>query len=76
MMQYNDNYGWMQESAAGNQVVVLRSGKAPAHGTYDAKTKHLSETPPPANAKDLEQRTLANVLLPDLLYNEQRYRLP
>lgn len=76
MMQYNDNYGWMQESAAGNQVVVLRSGKAPAHGSYDAKTKHLSETPPPANAKDLEQRTLANVLLPDLLYNEQRYRLP
>ncbi|MDO9281203.1 MAG: LTA synthase family protein [Methylotenera sp.] len=76
MMQYNDNFGWMQESAAGNQVVVLRSGKAPAHGTYDAKTKHLSETPPPDNAKELEQRTLANVLLPDLLYNEQRYRLP
>ena len=76
MMQYNANFGWMEETGAGKQVVVLRSGKAPAHGIYDAKTKHLSETSPPANAKELEQRALANALLPDLLYNEQRYRLP
>ena len=43
---------------------------------YDPKTKQLNETSPPANAKELEQRALANALLPDLLYNEQRYRLP
>lgn len=76
MMQYNDNFGWMEESATAKNVVVLRSGKVPAHGFYDAKNKHLIETPRPANAKTLEQRALANVLLPDLLYNEQRYRLP
>ncbi|NOU25545.1 MAG: LTA synthase family protein [Methylotenera sp.] len=76
MMQYNDNYGWMEESASGKQVVVLRSGKAAAHALYDANTKHLNEVAPPANAKELEKRALANVLLPDLLYNEQRYRLP
>ncbi len=76
MMQYNDNFGWMEESNAGKQVVVLRSGKAPAHGLYDARIKHLSNIAPPANAKALEQRALANVLLPDLLYNEQRYHLP
>ncbi|WP_036301255.1 LTA synthase family protein [Methylotenera sp. L2L1] len=76
MMQYNENYGWMEESALGKQVVVLRSGKAPAHGLYDTKTKKLAEVPAPANAKLLEERALANVLLPDLLYNEQRYHLP
>lgn len=76
MMQYNANFGWMEETKDGNQVVVLRSGKAPAHAVYDTKTKQLNETSPPANAKDLEQRALANALLPDLLYNEQRYRLP
>ncbi len=76
MMQYNDNFGWMEETEKGKPVVVLRSGKAPAHGEYDAKTKHLSEVTPPANAKALEQRAQANVLLPDLLYNEQRYHLP
>ena len=76
MMQYNDNFGWMEQTENGNQVVVLRSGKAPAHAVYDAKNKQLKETAPPANARLLEDRALANVLLPDLLYNEQRYRLP
>jgi phosphoglycerol transferase MdoB-like AlkP superfamily enzyme len=76
MMQYNANFGWMEETKDGNQVVVLRSDKAPAHAVYDTKTKQLKETSPPANAKELEQRALANVLLPDLLYNEQRFRLP
>lgn len=76
MMQYNANFGWMEETKDGNQVVVLRSDKAPAHAIYDTKTKQLKEASPPANAKALEQRALANVLLPDLLYNEQRFRLP
>jgi phosphoglycerol transferase MdoB-like AlkP superfamily enzyme len=76
MMQYNDNFGWMEQTENGNQVVVLRSGKVPAHAVYDAKNKQLKETAPPANARLLEDRALANVLLPDLLYNEQRYRLP
>lgn len=76
MMQYNANFGWMEETKDGNQVVVLRSEKAPAHAVYDTKTKQLKEASPPANAKELEQRALANVLLPDLLYNEQRFRLP
>ncbi len=76
MMQYNANFGWMEETKNGNQVVVLRSDKAPAHAVYDTKTKQLKEASPPANAKELEQRALANVLLPDLLYNEQRFRLP
>ncbi|HQS37103.1 MAG: sulfatase [Methylotenera sp. 24-45-7] len=76
MMQYNDNFGWMEQTKNGNQVVVLRSGKAPAHAVYDAKNKQLKETAAPENAQLLEDRALANVLLPDLLYNEQRYRLP
>ncbi len=76
MMQYNGNFGWMEETKDGNQVVVVRPDKAPSHAVYDTKSKQLKETSPPPNAKALEQRALANVLLPDLLYNEQRYRLP
>ena len=76
MMQYTDNFAWMEETAAGKEVVVLRAGKAPAHGLYDAKVKKLAEITPPENAKAMEDRALANSLLPNLLYNEQRYRLP
>jgi hypothetical protein len=54
----------------------LRPGKAPAHAAYDAKVKKLKEVQAPAEANLLEQRALANSLLPDLLYKEQRYRLP
>jgi hypothetical protein len=43
---------------------------------YDAKNKHLNEVAAPNNSKELEQRALANSLLPALLYDEQRYRLP
>ncbi len=76
MMQYNYNFGWMEETNEANQVVVLREGKAPAHAVYDTKIKHLNEVAPPANASQLEQRALANSLLPSMLYTEQRYRLP
>ena len=81
MMQYNYNFAWMEQTtvgnnADGNKVVVLREGKLPAHGVYDVKAKKLIESPPPANAKNLEQTALANSLLPALLYSEQRYHLP
>ncbi|HNZ57589.1 MAG TPA: hypothetical protein PKL58_09560, partial [Methylophilaceae bacterium] len=59
-----------------NQVVVLRENKAPAHGVYDTLAKRLHEVSPPQNAATLEQRALANTLLPALLYSEQKYRVP
>jgi len=76
MMQYNANFAWMEQTKDANQVVVLREGKAPAHALYDAQNKRLNEVPAPNNAKALEDRALANSLLPALLYNEQRYHLP
>lgn len=79
MMQYNYNFGWMQQtgsSVAENEVVVLREGKAPAFGHYDPQSKQLQNTAPPADASALADTALANSLLPALLYQEQRYRLP
>ena len=75
MMQYNYNFAWMQQTAEGNNVVVLREDKPAAFAVYDMQTKHLNETAAPADAKNIEQRALANSLLPALLYTEQRYRL-
>ena len=72
MMQFEQHYAWME----GNQVVVLRPDKAPAHALYDVKNKQLDVAPPPSDAKEMEQRALAHVMLPAWLYREQRYRLP
>jgi phosphoglycerol transferase MdoB-like AlkP superfamily enzyme len=76
MMQYNYNFAWMQQTADSNQVAILREDKPAAFAVYDTKTKHLNQTAAPANAELLAQTALANSLLPALLYNEQRYRLP
>ena len=76
MMQYNANFAWMQQTPTGNQVVVLREDKVPAHGVYNLKTKTFNEVTPPSNAKTIEELALANSLLPTLLYSEQRYHLP
>ncbi len=76
MMQYNANFAWMEQTKDGNQVVVLREGKDPAHAIYDTQNKQLNEVKAPSNAKTLEDRALANSLLPALLYSEQRYHLP
>ncbi len=72
MMQYNDHLAWME----GDRVVVLRPDKAPTHGRYEPKTKHLEVVSPPEDAGVLEKRALAHSLLPAWLYREQRYRLP
>lgn len=79
MMQYGDNYGWMIQSgphANDNQVVVLREGKKPAFGHYDMSQQHLETMVPPSDAELLARQALANALLPMMLYQEQRYRLP
>jgi phosphoglycerol transferase MdoB-like AlkP superfamily enzyme len=72
MMQFEQHYAWME----GNQVVVLRPDKAPAHALYNVKRKELEVAEAPSDAKEKEQRALAHVMLPAWLYREQRYRLP
>lgn len=79
MMQYNYNFAWMAQTGASandNQVVVLREGKPPAFAHYDVATKALINQAAPSNAATLTDLALANALLPALLYQEQRYRLP
>jgi len=78
MMQYQDNDAWME----GNQVIILREDKQPFHATYhraiayDRTIKELMPSKKPINATQIDRRALSHVLLPSLLYREQKYRLP
>lgn len=69
MMQYNDNYGWME----GDSLVVLRPEKPPTFARYDAASKQLSITKAPFDGPRKVKRALANSLLPEWLYREKRY---
>ena len=72
MMQYQENYAWME----GNRAVVLRADKEPTYATYDKGIKELVPSEKPNDANEMHQRALSHVLLPSLLYREQKYHLP
>ena len=72
MMQYQENYAWME----GSNAVVLRPGKAPTYAHYDKDNKKLVPSEAPSDARAMDQRALAHVLLPSILYREQKYHLP
>ncbi|WP_288378246.1 LTA synthase family protein [uncultured Massilia sp.] len=69
LLQFNNIFAYLEGASA----TILRPGAAPLLGRYDAATGVLDPhagTPSRAQA----ERALAHVLLPSLLYREQRYR--
>jgi hypothetical protein len=70
MLQFDNYFAWLE----GDSATILRPGQAPVGGRYDAASGALAIDPaPPAPA--LVDRAMAHVMLPSLLYREQRYRL-
>ncbi len=70
MLQFDNYYAWLE----GDSATILRPDNPPLAGRYDAASGELSlQTAPPA-AERLD-RAMAHVMLPSLLYREQRYRL-
>ena len=70
LLQFNNYFTYLEDGAA----TILRPGKAPLLGRYDAATGALD---PHAGTPSKAQvdRAMAHVMLPSLLYREQRYRL-
>lgn len=68
MMQFDQNFGWLER----DRLTVLLPDGGSRQFTFDRKTKQLQ----PALSTDPEavQQALANVLMPQWLYREQRYR--
>ena len=71
MLQFDNYFAWLEGSSA----TILRPQQAPLQGRYDAASGELAldgAAPDPARV----ERAMAHVMLPSLLYREQRYRLP
>ena len=70
LLQFENYFTWLEDRRA----LILRPGQPALLGHYDASTGNLQlgrEEP----AKSLVETAMAHVLLPSLLYREQRYRL-
>lgn len=71
MIQFNDVFAYL----AGSSVTVLRPGHPPLPGRYDAANGAFTTRAGAASQAEVD-RAMAHVMLPSLLYREQRYRAP
>lgn len=71
LIQFNDYFAYLEGSTA----TVLRPEQAPLLAGYDAATGVFAPRTQ-APSKDQVEKAMAHVMLPSLLYREQRYRLP
>lgn len=70
LIQFDNYFAWLE----GSSVTILRPGGLPLLGEYHAATGGLAigtQQPSPEQV----QTAMAHVILPSLLYREQRYRL-
>lgn len=70
IMQFDNYFAWLE----GTNVTLLRPNQAPLLGHYDAATGGLSLSAEAPTA-DAVEKAMAHVMLPSLLYREQRYKL-
>jgi len=70
LMQFDDYFAWMDEDG----VVILRPSQPPLSGHYDLVAEDLVLSKEPPRTPDVEN-AMAHVILPSLLYREQRYKL-
>jgi len=70
MMQFDNYFAWLE----GNSATILRPNKSPLLGRYDAaKGELVLGQDKPSDAQ--VEKAMAHVVLPSLLYREQRYKL-
>jgi phosphoglycerol transferase MdoB-like AlkP superfamily enzyme len=71
LIQFNNYFAWLE----GPSATILRPGQSPLLGRYDASTGNLNVH---AGIPDKTQvdKAMAHVIMPSLLYREQKYRLP
>lgn len=71
LIQFNDYFAYLE----GSNATVLRPGQPPLAASYDAASGAF-DPGSGAPSRDQVERAMAHVMLPSLLYREQRYRAP
>jgi len=71
LIQFNDYFAYLE----GSHATVLRPGQAPLAARYDAASGSFDPGSAAPSRAEVD-RAMAHVMLPSLLYREQRYRVP
>lgn len=71
IIQFNNTFAWLE----GTSATILRPGRAPMLADYDAGSGAVTiRTDAPT--QEQVNTAMAHVILPSMLYREQRYKLP
>lgn len=71
LIQFGNYFAWLE----GTSATILRPGRSALLASYDAAGGNLAMAPYAPTAGQVET-AMAHVILPSLLYREQRYKLP
>jgi phosphoglycerol transferase MdoB-like AlkP superfamily enzyme len=71
LMQFDNYFAWLE----GTSATILRPNQAPVLGLYDSAKSTVTISPTAPDAQQVD-KAMAHVILPSILYREQRYKLP
>ncbi|WP_078031877.1 LTA synthase family protein [Massilia sp. KIM] len=72
LIQFNNYFAWLDQD---KMATILRPGQPALLGRYDPASGNVDVHAGTPSAQQVEN-AMAHVMLPSLLYREQRYRLP
>lgn len=70
LIQFENSFAWLE----GTSATILRPGKAPVLAAYDAESGAVT-VGTDAPTREQVDIAMAHVILPSILYREQRYKL-
>jgi len=71
LLQFDNYFTWLE----GTSATILRPGQTPLLGAYDFASGVMTPSTA-APDQQLVDKAMSHVLLPSILYREQRYKLP
>jgi phosphoglycerol transferase MdoB-like AlkP superfamily enzyme len=74
LIQFEDYFALMEEKDAQHKLTILKPDETAIAATYEPGTKHVNLLTTPVE-KDDQQKALAHVLLPSILYRKQQYQI-
>ncbi len=74
LIQFEDYFALMEERDTQHKLTILKPDETAIAATYEPQTKHVSLLTTPAEKGD-QQKALAHVLLPSILYRKRMYQM-
>lgn len=74
LIQFEDYFALLEEKEVEHKLIILKPDETAVAAVYQAHNKHVKLLNTPVDKSD-QQKALAHVLLPSILYRKQQYQI-